>query len=165
MSTLFAKTGHAEYTVLEAGLYYVGDPCYCFSHSTTTWSEFCNSVDKTCQGIFVNADNTKSILALSTAYGDGCYTGFVNNTMHDFPVDAGILGLVKVKDIELGCSYLKSDRLGRVIELSEGSVVTRSSDGTFRIADANNNEIVCIHTSEDPIAEDDDYYGYNEEDE
>lgn len=165
MSTLFAKTGEAKYTVLETGMYYVGDPCYCFSHSTTTWSEFCDSMDKSCQGIFVNADNTKSILALSTAYGDGGYTGFVNNTMHEFPVDAGILGLVKVNNIELGCSYLQSNDLGCVIELLEGSVVTRSYDGTFRIVDNNGNEIVCIHTSEDLDAEDDEYYGYGEEDE
>ena len=157
MSNLFVKTGHAEYTILESGPYYVGDPCYCFSHDTKTWLEFCESMDNSCQGIFTNKNHSKSILALSTAYGDGLYNGFIDDGYHNFPVDAGILGLVKVSDIEQGCSYLRSNDLGCIITLNKGSVVTRSNDGTFKINDENNRTVVFIATGEE-IEEDANHY-------
>lgn len=146
-SVIDAKTN--KYKVNKTGTYYVGDPCYCFSHSETTWSELCDSMDDTCQGILTNKDNTISVLMLSTCYGDGTYQGTVDEESYEFPVDSGSLGLVHEFDIQENCSYLRYKELGATVYLSAGSVVTRSNTGEFKIVDPNGNTVVLISSSYD----------------
>ena len=152
-----------SFEVNVSGPYYVGDPCYCFSHDTTTWSEFCDSMDKSCQGIFTNKNRSKSIIGLSTMYGDGCYGGVVKSVMHEFPVDAGILGIVPMADVEVGSSFTQNNKLGCIIFLDEGSVVSRSKDGEFTITCSNGDVLVSIFTGDDE-EQDDDHYGDHDED-
>ena len=80
---------------MPAGRYYVGDLCYVM-HSQ--WDEFC---DKTIQGEVCLSgltvlDNGVKLAHFKTLYGDGVYD---DNQGNSYPVDAGLIGCVKVQDI------------------------------------------------------------------
>ncbi len=81
--------------MLKAGKYFVGDLCYVMHPQ---WEEFCT---KTINGHEVidgeiTLDNGVKILTFGTCYGDGCYDDQLGNS---YGVDAGLIGCIRVEDI------------------------------------------------------------------
>lgn len=147
----FNRVGEG-FIVNETGPFYLGDPCYCFGNSTTTWSEFCDYWFRGKgkifdNGITFNKDQTIEILGLSTAYGDGYYPGDVFGTTFGFPVDAGLLGLVPMQYVEYGSSYQQDNSLGMIVKLERGDYV-EMNDGLFTII-RNTKPVVSIETKGD----------------
>lgn len=81
-----------------AGEYWIGDLCYVMHPE---WNEMCDlffagRTDHGCnEGKFTLADG-RTVFAGTTAYGDGVYR---DNRGNDYGVDAGLLGMIAVKDI------------------------------------------------------------------
>lgn len=71
------------------GTYYIGDLCYVMHNE---WDEFCESLDDVERVV-----NGKKIASLSTMYGDGSYYDQFGN---EYGVDAGLIGCIKIEDIE-----------------------------------------------------------------
>jgi hypothetical protein len=72
---------------VDAGLCWIGDPCYCVTpdadeHPSKTWGKFCNELHEkerggdTAQWDFKNGTRGLGV-TVSTGYGDGCYPVFV----------------------------------------------------------------------------------------
>ena len=87
---------------LPAGKWWVGELCYVM-HSE--WTEFC---DKTwpadgseVEGI-ITLDDGRTCGYMRTAYGDGCYDaiGHRGKFLGDLGVDAGLIGCIRVADID-----------------------------------------------------------------
>lgn len=111
------------HTVLKSGTYVFGDPCYSFSHSTTTWQEFCNQADFSKDILFVKANNKQAVMC-STAFGDGMFDTWISKEISKkshctLPVDAGMLGFVLVSDVEYNSTYQKNNKVGQVVTLKE----------------------------------------------
>lgn len=85
---------------LPAGKYYVGDLCYVMH---AEWDEVCGKffegrTDMGCnQGEFTLKDGTRFV-SYNTKWGDGTYK---DNSGRSYSVDAGLLGIVALKDIDL----------------------------------------------------------------
>jgi len=75
--------------MMPPGTYYIGDLCYVMHNE---WGEFCESLDDGERVV-----NGKLIASLSTMYGDGSYYDQFGN---EYGVDAGLIGCIKVEDIE-----------------------------------------------------------------
>lgn len=74
---------------MPAGTYWIGDLCYVMHDK---WDEFCNDLsdgEREVGGVL--------IASLSTMYGDGSYYDQFGN---EYGVDAGLIGCIKVEDIE-----------------------------------------------------------------
>jgi hypothetical protein len=80
------ETKHRK-VIVPAGKYYLGDPCYAVPNSL--WDKLLGSCNffNNCVGEV----NGHKVLAFNTAHGDGVYADQFEN---EFPVDAGIIGLV-----------------------------------------------------------------------
>lgn len=81
---------------MKAGTYYVGDLCYVMN---SQWDEFCSLTIKgneCLDGVFKLKNGIK-FCTYGTAYGDGCYEDQFGNS---YPVDAGLIGCIRVKDIK-----------------------------------------------------------------
>jgi len=98
----------------EPGDYYVGDLCYVLRNE---WDEVCSLTIKehSClDGVFTLANGTK-FATYGTAYGDGVY---IDQKGHKYPVDAGLIGCVAVKDLD--ANILKDNiRLGNIIKFDK----------------------------------------------
>ena len=98
----------------EPGDYYVGDLCYVLRNE---WDEVCSLTIKehSClDGVFTLANGTK-FATYGTAYGDGVY---IDQKGHKYPVDAGLIGCVAVKDLD--DNILKDNiRLGNIIKFDK----------------------------------------------
>lgn len=81
---------------MPAGDYYVGDPCYAVPNDR--WMEWLEAADfMACTGrdeLLVAELDGKTIVGVSTAYGDGLYPGSDGG---EYPVDAGLLGVTPVE--------------------------------------------------------------------
>lgn len=103
--------------MMPAGRYYIGDLCYVMS---AQWEEVCNitifgsSVE---DGEF-QLENGVRFASLCTMYGDGHYYDQIGNR---YPVDAGLIGCVRVEDIHDTEARLE---LGAVIEFQHDFEVT-----------------------------------------
>jgi len=76
------------------GKYWLGDPCY--SVPDSLWAELLNSCEffeRPVGKVTTEAGETFQVLAFGTKYGDGTYQ---DQHGHDFPVDAGLIGLTPV---------------------------------------------------------------------
>lgn len=73
---------------VDAGLCWVGDPCYCVTpdatnHPAKTWKEFCNKLfkSKTYKNLYTQWDYAKGHpglgVTVDTGYGDGEYNVYV----------------------------------------------------------------------------------------
>lgn len=88
-------------TDFPAGTYWVGDLCYVLH---AEWDEVCElffagRTDHGCnQGEFTLKDGRRFV-AFNTAHGDGTY---YDNRGRDYSVDAGLIGMIKLSDIDLG---------------------------------------------------------------
>jgi len=98
----------------EPGDYYVGDLCYVLRDE---WDEVCSLTingHKCLDGTFTLANGTK-FATYGTAYGDGVY---VDQKGHKYPVDAGLIGCVAVKDLD--ANILKNNiHLGNIIKFDK----------------------------------------------
>ncbi len=84
--------------MMPAGRYYIGDLCYVLDKD---WDEFCALTikDHEClDGEFTFKDGRR-FATYGTAYGDGCYPN--NISSFNLPVDAGLIGCVRVEDCEV----------------------------------------------------------------
>lgn len=78
---------------VEAGTYWVGDPCYAFEDHAMwmRWLEAANYMDSPLVLFAEVPDTGHTVVGFSTAWGDGCYNDLEGN---EYPVDAGLIGLV-----------------------------------------------------------------------
>jgi len=76
--------------IIQAGKYYLGDPCYSLENS---WNEVLKQTECFTK-LPVAEINGHQILGFKTAWGDGEYR---SNTGRTFCVDAGMIGLVPVE--------------------------------------------------------------------
>lgn len=84
-----------ETVTLPAGRYVVGDPCYAIPYAK--WMEWLEDADYTVQDrnhVLYATVNGYPCVGVSTMHGDGTYFG---NNGEEFPVDAGLIGLVDVR--------------------------------------------------------------------
>lgn len=134
------------------GKYYIGDPCYCFSNDNT-WGNLCNSWFGLNESPIAVSENVE-VVGFSTAYGDGNYAGYIGSKRHDFPVDAGMLGVVPESFIEIESSFVDTERLGVIVELSAGDII-RSIGGDFYISGSVDVNIITRDDVDDDYDEDD----------
>ena len=131
-----------------AGKYYVGDLCYVMHDE---WDEVCGKFfegrdDHGCnQGVFQLKDGRK-FASFNTKWGDG---GYQDQYGRSYGVDAGLIGCIAIKDIDLDSSD-NSTTGGQVIEFDRdfevhgGTGLSRSEwDGVIRIGN------VTIKTDEE----------------
>lgn len=107
-----------------AGRYYVGDPCYAFSHGTNTWDRIGAATD----WFETNATELqpgKWVGGFGTMWGDGEYNGF--------PVDAGLIGFVHEDLVEPGCTFLENPECGRWVVFAEAWVARAYHNGEIHI--------------------------------
>jgi hypothetical protein len=129
-----------------AGEYYLGDPCY--SVPEEFWGELLKSSDR-----FMTKNqgeaNGFTVYAFHTAWGDGTYAGTDGS---EYPVDAGLIGLVPVALGGKDCYKGRTD-LFTVVVFTQETVCT-SKDGLLSFGH------ISIDT--DPDEEDDYYDGYDD---
>lgn len=128
---------------MPAGKYYVGDLCYVMHPQ---WDEFCEltiSGHETKEGEFSLANGTKFAFH-GTAYGDGCYEDQFGDS---YPVDAGLIGCIKVKDINDPEADMEG---GQIIEF-DSPFETSYEDGIIYIGH------IRINTGDDDEDDDNEY--------
>ena len=134
--------------MMPAGEYYIGDLCYVMHEE---WDEVCSlffkgNTNGSCnQGEFVLKDGRR-FAGYNTKWGDGC---FQDQYGRSYGVDAGLIGCIAIKDINLD-SGDNFTRGGQVIEFDSdfevhgGTGISRSEwDGVIRIGN------VTIKTDDD----------------
>jgi len=85
---------------MPAGIYYIGDLCYVLDKE---WKDVCNLLfgnrtDHGCNEGEFNLPDGRRFAIFSTAYGDGLYD---SNGFGVYGVDAGSIGCIQLKDIDL----------------------------------------------------------------
>jgi hypothetical protein len=82
--------------MMKAGTYYVGDLCYVMHD---VWDEVCDLIidNHSCLEGEFNLKDGRRFALLSTMYGDGTYR---DEQGRKYPVDAGLIGVIKVEDIQ-----------------------------------------------------------------
>lgn len=88
-----------------AGQYVLGDPCYTVPDEN--WGELlesCKFFENPIGEVKVD-DKVHKVLAFRTAYGDGTYR---DNKGNEYPVDAGLIGLVPIEYADLEQTGLES---------------------------------------------------------
>ena len=84
-----------------AGTYYFGDPCYVINDN---WMNLLESTD-----FLEDYSSTEwKTRAASTAYGDGTYHGMGMMSQTSFPVDAGVIGVVPLNEMEVPADKVPS---------------------------------------------------------
>lgn len=91
------------------GTYYIGDPCYIIKDEI--WSEFCDllfttEISQSHRSLIKFNFHKTEILVGNTFYGDGCYQSDCCKLM--VPVDAGLIGLVKIEGNAIDEDKLKN---------------------------------------------------------
>lgn len=137
---------------MSAGKYWIGDPCYIFPHTgpmKDKWDEILQKSDYFSK-YYGELDNGKiKVWAAPTAFGDGSY---FSNTGKEFPVDAGMIGIVPYETVEY---FNRNDNdlslLGLFIEFEEPFIVGLRG-GCFTFGN------IEIDTAEDDEGNDDDEF-------
>jgi hypothetical protein len=141
---------------MKAGKYWIGDLCYVMHGE---WDRFCELtlVDNECLHGQINVDG-KIVASYGTAYGDGEY---FDNDGHSYGVDAGLIGCIRLEDIDL--NHKDNDvSLGRVVNFPH-DFATGEDSGKIRFGhitvDTNPEE------DEDDEADQEAWYGDHDEEE
>ena len=125
---------------LPAGMYFVGDPCYAIDED---WGDVLEDTDffRAGEGMYETCGLTFG--AVDTKYGDGEYLDQWGNS---YPVDAGLLGAVKLSE-DMPEEEVEDlvDR-GMIMEMTKPFTITRQGAIVF-VGE------VCIDTDEDEDAE------------
>lgn len=103
---------------VKAGTYYIGDICYALNDDI--YQKYWGNQFSFDSGLY-DVDG-KQFAVLPTAYGDGCYRGRGDNFDCDFPVDAGVIGLVDIRLV---------DKFDTNAPINFGKVVTFEQDIMF----------------------------------
>lgn len=139
-------------TILPAGKYYIGDPCYVFSGKYDLWGQVLEASDYL--EVPCDLPNIK-IWAASTKYGDGQYATFD----YTFSVDSGCIGIVPMETVEfVGADISFLEKCGAFITFKKDSRIL-FEDGVFAFGAEQ-----CIDTN-DPDESDDYCHHYDENDE
>lgn len=135
---------------MPAGKYYVGDLCYVLHDS---WDEFCDITinDRNCLDGEFNFKDGRRFATFGTKWGDGQYN---DQDYHRYFVDAGLIGCVRVEDMDENLREQAGDFGGRIVEFPEPFEV-REEDGKIYIGH------VVIDT--DPTFEEDDFEAEGDE--
>lgn len=104
-----------EKVIIQAGKYYLGDPCYSLEQS---WVDVLIQTDWFTESPIAEI-NGHQVLGFRTAYGDG---EFRSNTGRTFCVDAGLIGLVAVELAEVENPFSTT-----VIEFHEPTLCTNKA--------------------------------------
>lgn len=141
----------------EPGKYYVGDLCYVLGDR---WDEFCELTIKPSDkgmecldGGFIMKDGTR-FWQHCTMYGDGTYR---DTQGRKYAVDAGLIGVVSVDQIDKEPSYLEG---GQIIEF-KNSFEPYYKEGVFHIGYSHfHADGVVINTSgsNEPMYDEDEEY-------
>lgn len=116
--------------MMQAGRYFVGDLCYVMHPE---WNEVCDLFfqgrdDHGCnEGEFTLKDGRR-FAAYNTLYGDGLY-GSNRGTSH--PVDAGLIGCIRVEDISEDVTEAHLLGYGAIMVFHEDFDTGTSPDGTI----------------------------------
>jgi hypothetical protein len=84
--------------IVPKGIYVIGDPCSAVPNDD--WDDLlasCNYFQSPIGYVRRGFTDKVFVLAFGTKWGDGCYAG---SDGHEYPVDAGLLGLVPVEIVE-----------------------------------------------------------------
>lgn len=112
---------------MPAGRYYIGDLCYVMEDSE--WDEFCAITidDQKCHdGEFVFTDGRR-FASYGTAWGDGVYKSNIDT---DHCVDAGLIGCIRIQDIQAS-KYEDLERLGAIVDFDQ-EFKTSTADGCLQ---------------------------------
>ena len=142
-------------TILPAGTYYIGDPCYVISDSSDAegieeWHAFLDA-----SGILSDSNPTDGgefeykghmVWMNHTAYGDGSYLDQHGN---EYGVDAGLIGTVPVEvaDKEKLDRTVK-DKYGH-LQTFEHNISVEYTDGVFFITDGVKSVIIDTDPKDD----------------
>lgn len=117
---------------MPAGKYYVGDLCYVMHEE---WDEACELFfrgrnDHGCnEGEFMLKDGRRFV-SINTKYGDG---GYRDQEGRDYSVDAGLIGCIRVEDIDMDCGD-NFTRGGQIIDFpNDFSCSYEDKNGTIVI--------------------------------
>ena len=113
--------------MMPAGKYYVGDLCYVMHGE---WDEFCSltiSGNDVLDGEF-NLKDGRRFATFTTKWGDGSYQ---DGEGREYSVDAGLIGCISVKDIDL--TDPSNDISGGQIVEFDRDFSTFSTGGVIRI--------------------------------
>lgn len=140
---------------VQAGTYYVGDLCYVIK-SDDMWSKVCDAMypdggNHSVEGLIV-VDGYEMV-TYSTMYGDGTYYDAFSN---EYPVDAGLIGLISVDAIEKINGGTVDMTLGNVVTFEE-DFVCDSEDGVLTFGN------IIIHTEGSDVDDDEDYIDYDDD--
>lgn len=103
--------------MLKQGKYIIGDMCYLFDDET--WQSMCSNqmADLGCNMISFEVEGVTCHMSC-TAYGDGRYDWYnyssnieMLNNCHNFPVDAGLLGIISVDILDKNVTKLDYEEL------------------------------------------------------
>jgi hypothetical protein len=119
--------------VVPAGIYVIGDPCYAVPDKD--WDgllQSCNYFESPIG--YVNDGAQKfPVLAFSTKWGDGCYPGSDGN---EYPVDAGLLGLVPVEIVEALVDH-DGDYDGVIVKFDKPTLCVNDGSGNLKFGHIN----------------------------
>ena len=126
------------------GIYVIGDPCYAVPDKD--WLpllETCNYFESPI-GYVKDGLQKFAVLAFGTKWGDGCYAGSDGN---EYPVDAGLLGLVPVELVEALVDH-DGDYDGVIVKFDRDTLCVDDGSGKLKFGH------ITIDT--DPVEEEDD---------
>jgi len=121
--------------MMPAGKYYVGDLCYVMHNE---WDEFCDLTIKghQCLDGEFNLKDGRRFATFGTKWGDGEYRDQKGNR---YGVDAGLIGCIRLEDIDQTCSNNFLDG-GTIVEFEHPfstsggrAELNRDWDGIIRI--------------------------------
>lgn len=135
-----------EFNMMPAGVYYVGDLCYVMHPQ---WDEFCRITisDNHCLDGEFSLANGVRFCSYGTFFGDGCY---FDQNGREYGVDAGLIGCIRVEDINDPTAALSG---GQIIEFTE-PFETSCDDGTIYIGHV---EIDTKDDDDEEFEEDEDF--------
>lgn len=147
-------------TTLPAGTYYIGDLCYVIGKEDKDWMDFLNNSfwrvaperGPNCGGP-VDYKGHKGFAAY-TAHGDGCYQ---DQWYNEYPVDAGMIGIIPVEACEVELEQITKRKLGHVATFTSEVLCRRDEYGTFCFSSTEYQEVFDISTSweEESVDEED----------
>ena len=108
--------------IVPAGSYVLGDPCYVVPDDK--WDELLLSCDYFQESPIGKVDGYH-VLGFSTQFGDGLY---MDNTNREYPVDAGLIGLVPLEFAQIEASKFFPTH---VVTFDKETLCTRKANGVL----------------------------------
>lgn len=130
-----------------AGTYYIGDICYPLSKDI--YKKVFGEMGDYRYGLYTNTKTNEFFLVGNTADGDGTYR---SNDCKEFPVDAGVIGILPV-------SLIHEDSSGGHIYTFTEPVKCKFAGGIFRFSSGDRSIVIntsCEDDDEDFESDDDD---------